>query len=96
MSYITLMGYRFLSNKASVVCRHIMSGSEIVAVAHHSDGGLQFLCEKETHTPEEAIVIDLADVVEAHPEILQLPDVRFGWAAVKKDAGWVVELLSDE
>jgi hypothetical protein len=79
--FVALAGYDFPPNKACIVCAHIMNGESIMLVSHEDDGDLQFLCGRESHGPDEALVVDIEDVVRRHPDMLQLPTIRMGQTA---------------
>src|SRR5262245_15942644 len=64
----------------------IMAGAEIVGVVHDAYGEWQFL-DGEPVGLDEAAMVQLKHVVEAHPEVCELADLRRGEQAWRQDNG---------
>ncbi len=63
--------------------RVIEDGYPILLVTHDEDGDWQFLCGTTNHS-EDARLVCLKDIVEAHPSVAELADLPMGWQA-KRD-----------
>jgi hypothetical protein len=83
-------GFRFDAHKACVVCTHILEGRPVVFVAHHADGDLQFLCDKQDHTEAEAAAVGLAHVLELHPSLKSIGYLPAGSMAALADGQWTI------
>ena len=97
MTYsIDWAGFHFDNNKACIVCSHALEGRSISFVAHHSDGDLQFLCDKDTHSAEEALAVGLEHILELHPELKTISFLPFGHMAARSNGTWMVSSLEDD
>lgn len=82
---IDLAGYSFPPHKACIVCRHIMDGSPILAVAHDEDGDLQFTCGEDAHVADDWHAIGLEHLDCGEEGLANLPAVHPGYAALRND-----------
>jgi hypothetical protein len=89
---INLAGYKFKSNKASLICVHVIDGQPINDFFHESDGFLQFSCGAENHKESDWKMVGLKHIVDMHPYIYSLPTVSFGELAERENmhSPWTV------
>lgn len=89
---VALAGYDFADSKASIICRHSMEGSPVLAFFHDDDGDIHFSCGADGHTEDDWVVVDIEDVVERNSDLLALPTVRMGEIAERsaRDQSWIV------
>ncbi|RZI60298.1 MAG: hypothetical protein EOP14_01785 [Pseudomonas sp.] len=89
---IHLAGYSFDPNKACIVCRHVISGAPVIAVAHDDDGDLQFVCGEEAHATEDWHLVCLEHLDLNKLGLGDMPTLEPGFAAERDfiDANWEV------
>lgn len=69
---------------ATLTTRHVNNGTHpILLVTHDEDGDWQFLCGT-TNSPDDAVVICLADISKAHPSVNELHDLPRNWMAERE------------
>ena len=68
-------------------------GYPVLVVAHDADDGAwQFLCGT-TNDPRDGVTSSLGRILERHPEIDELGDLRLGWIAWREndESDWIRE-----
>jgi hypothetical protein len=89
---IDLAGYSFDSNKACIVCGHVIDGTPVLAVAHDDDGDLQFACGHKAHTAADWHLVGLEHLDLNELGLGGILTLDPGFAALRDDtdAAWQV------
>ncbi len=89
---ISFAGYTFLASKGCAVCRHVMEGAPVLLFVHETGGGLQMLCGAADHVDADRRWVHVHHVLQAQPELLELPTVDFGQEAERdsRESRWRV------
>ncbi len=70
----------------AVTTKQVMAGATIVYVSHDQDDGAWQFHTAEPLTEEDAMLVTLEQVLEVHPSLMLLADLKSGWTAERKDA----------
>ncbi|WP_324807271.1 hypothetical protein SH584_11630 [Sphingomonas sp. LY29] len=90
---ITFGGYSNDEHKASLVCRHVLSGESILSVFHDEDGDLHFSCGSDGHSVDDWQVVGLSHLASRLGALEAFPALPPETTAcrVSKDDRWRVE-----
>jgi hypothetical protein len=61
-------------------------GYPILLVTHDDNGDWQFLCDTTTDV-KDGLVLHLAHIVDAYPDVHELADLPRGWIAERESEG---------
>ena len=94
---IDFAGYSFQSNKASIVCRHVLNGHPVLLYAHDGDGDIQFYCGEGSHSMSDALVLGLAEINDHLQSMRDIPVVDPGHCAERAHVGgpWTIREMAD-
>ena len=88
---ITIAGYDVPSDRAAIVCKHIVEKADILLFSHDGDGTMQFLCGCEPSV-DNGRVAHVGHVLEQHPDLGHLPLIQPGYEAERASttSPWIV------
>ncbi len=93
---IDILGFRFPSNKAVLICEHVFEKEvEPKIVVHDFDGWLQCMCGDCKPNPSTSQIVGLSHIVHRMPSIEELPTLDFGHYAIKSEVGWISYRIED-
>lgn len=78
---IDFAGYSYPPNRACFICKHVMDGSPILAMAHDHESDLQLVCGIVGHMPDDWHVVGVGHIDHKKEVLGDLPTVHVGFAA---------------
>jgi diadenosine tetraphosphate (Ap4A) HIT family hydrolase len=91
----TFLDWKFdqAPNVACITCRAIIDGAPVLIVTHYEDDDSWAFLDGQPFDPEGALVVSMAQVVSAQPDLEDIADLAPGWTATRAGKGqpWVRE-----
>lgn len=92
MAGVAFIGYWRPADTKVICCTHVIEGAPAALIAHHRDGDVQVLCDRKTHTKDEAGFVALDELLFLVPELADAPTISPGeWALRDGLDPWRVE-----
>jgi hypothetical protein len=83
-------------NVACIADRSVMSGRPVLVVAHYEDDHSWAFLDGGPFDPADALVVAMSEVVERHPELVEIAELPAGWSASRSAVGQPWETRKDE
>jgi hypothetical protein len=74
-----------------------MSGDPVLIVTHYDDDHSWGFVDGRAFNPEKALLVAMSEVLELHPELMEVADLPPGWTASRSSIGaaWERQMDSD-
>jgi hypothetical protein len=96
---LNFAGYTFHGDKGCFTCSHVWKGgAPVLLFVHDVDGDIQFMCGEAGHdADEDCIYLHAHHILDAQPDLYDLPTVDFGFQAERTSVGqpWEVSELPE-
>jgi hypothetical protein len=74
-------------NVACIVSRAVMSGGPVLVVTHYEDDHSWAFLDGRPFSAAQAMIVAMSEVLEAHPNLVEIAGLPPGWTATRVAAG---------
>ena len=74
-------------NVACITSRSVVAGAPVLVATHYEDDHSWAFFDGQAFDPEQAIVVAMSEVLDAHPELQEIAGLPPGWTANRTAVG---------
>lgn len=70
-------------NIACITCCSVIDGAPVLVVIHYADDDSWAFLDGQLFDPSSALVVAMKTVIDEHPTLGEIGDLRSGWSATR-------------